>query len=300
MSSTHSHSHDLPAAHRNLQGQQKDPTRTRTARTRFAQHLRGRWNAIKFHLRRGIVKNDAFGIGGSDIGPGVDGLASQVDTDDELTPGTGQFDFPSDADAAREFNDWLNDAIEKEILEEYEGDQYVRKGYARGIKNADARLREQGIDVPEAAIRSTLTAPVHSDKLELLYERAFEELDGITQATAQEIRRELVEGLAEGASPREMARNITDRVESVGKTRSTVLARTEVVRAHSESTLTRYQSIAGDVDVTVKAEWITADDGRVCEECAALEGQTFTVEEARGMLPLHPQCRCAWVPAMGS
>jgi len=28
-----------------------------------------------------------------------------------------------------------------------------------------------------------------------------------------------------------------------------------------------------------------------------MEGEVFTVEEAHGMIPLHPNCRCTWIPA---
>src|SRR5690606_28972829 len=41
----------------------------------------------------------------------------------------------------------------------------------------------------------------------------------------------------------------------------------------------------------------TAGDDSVCELCGSLEGVIFTVEEARGLLPRHPNCRCAWIPA---
>ena len=44
------------------------------------------------------------------------------------------------------------------------------------------------------------------------------------------------------------------------------------------------------------AEWMTAGDQRVCARCQANEGHRFTIEQARNMIPLHPQCRCAWVP----
>lgn len=283
---------------------QRDPTRTKTARRRFAQHLRGRWDAIKSHIYQGIVKNDAFGLQGggpstleADVARPGEPYAGHVDKDDDLTPGAGQFDFPSSSRAAEEFSDWLDEVLDAELLEEYDGDRYVRKGYGRGIKHAQARLREQGIDVPEDELGMIFRAPVHRDKLQLLYERAFEELQGITQAAAQEMRRELTEGLSQGKNPREIARNINDRVEKVGKTRSTVLARTEVVRAHSEGTLGRFERIAGDgVQVEVQAEWSTAGDSRVCEICEGLEGRTFSLDEARGMLPIHPQCRCAWLP----
>ncbi|MDL5361360.1 phage minor head protein [Halalkalicoccus sp. NIPERK01] len=280
-----------------------DPTRTKTPRKRFAQHLRGRFDAIKYHVNRGIVDNDALGLGGPDIsnleaGDDTDEFGVQVDTNDDLTPGTGQFDFPSNADAAAAFDDWLDEAFEGEILEKYNGDRYVRTGYRRGIDHADKQLRDYGATIPEDNAAQTLRIPIHEDKLSLMYERAFEELEGITQAAGQEIRRELTEGLAQGQGPRKIARNINDRVEKVGKTRATVMARTEVIRAHSESSLTEYERILGeDAAVSAKAEISTAGDNRVCDICLGLEGRVFSLQEARGVIPVHPQCRCAWVLA---
>ncbi|WP_323190464.1 phage minor head protein [Halostella sp. PRR32] len=292
-----------------IAGQRRaDPTRTKTARRRFAQHLRSRWNAIKYHVNRGIVDNDALGLRGPDVGGTLEAQSgdldrefeAHVDTNDDLTPGAGQFDFPRDADKAEAFEDWLNEATDDEILEDYNGDRFVRKGYGQGVKHADSQLQDIDVDAPDQDIATTLQLPVHEDKLELLYTRTFEELEGVTDAASQEIRRELTEGLSQGKHPRDIARNINDRVEKVGKTRSTVLARTEVIRAHSEGSLDRYGSIAGDLDLTVKAELQTAGDSRVCERCAALEGRVYTVQEARGIIPVHPQCRCSWMPAPGS
>lgn len=42
--------------------------------------------------------------------------------------------------------------------------------------------------------------------------------------------------------------------------------------------------------------WATAGDDFVCPECEALEDQVFTLQTARGMFPLHPNCRCALYP----
>jgi len=76
-----------------------------------------------------------------------------------------------------------------------------------------------------------------------------------------------------------------------------VMARTELANAYAEAQLDAFQQLGID-EVGVLAEWLTAGDDRVCELCGSLEGRTFTVEEARGMIPQHPQCRCAWLPAI--
>jgi hypothetical protein len=43
----------------------------------------------------------------------------------------------------------------------------------------------------------------------------------------------------------------------------------------------------------------TAGDLKVCDHCKALEGQTYTLREARALLPRHPSCRCVVISAEG-
>lgn len=293
-SHTHTGAHAHQGAARNAT-RREDPTRTKTPRRRFAGHLRQRFNAIKYHVRRGIIENDAFNLTGGPGGADIRRLQANVPTDDRLTPGVAAFDFPSDREALEAFDGWLAEALDREILQEYSGDQYIRQGYGRGVKHADAEIRSKTqVSPPDEPLRATLERPIHRDKLKLLYGRAYQELDGITGATAQEMRRTLAEGLSQAQGPREIARDLTDRVEKVGKTRATVLARTEVVRSHSEATLDRYeQQLGTGTEVTPTAELLVADDSRVCDVCDSLRGNVYTLDEARGLVPIHPQCRCA-------
>jgi SPP1 gp7 family putative phage head morphogenesis protein len=80
------------------------------------------------------------------------------------------------------------------------------------------------------------------------------------------------------------------------RTRANALARTELVRAHAEGQLDAYVAL-GEKEVGVMAEWITAGDDRVCDLCQDLEGVVMTITEARGTIPRHVNCRCAWIPA---
>jgi hypothetical protein len=74
------------------------------------------------------------------------------------------------------------------------------------------------------------------------------------------------------------------------------LARTEIIHAHAEGQLDAFELLKVE-GVQVLAEWSTAGDEIVCELCSDLEGVVMTIKEARGSLPRHPNCRCAWVPA---
>lgn len=73
------------------------------------------------------------------------------------------------------------------------------------------------------------------------------------------------------------------------------MARTETIYAHAESTLDRFESV-GVENVTADVEFRSADDSRVCPICESLDGNRYTIGEARGLIPQHPRCRCAWSP----
>ncbi len=106
----------------------------------------------------------------------------------------------------------------------------------------------------------------------------------------------MAQGLVDGSHPREIAKTMVEQIKSITKRRARVLARTEIIRAHAEGQLDGYEKL-GISKVTGAVEWATAGDDRVCVECESMEGSLFTIEEARGLIPLHPNCRCAWLPA---
>jgi SPP1 gp7 family putative phage head morphogenesis protein len=74
-----------------------------------------------------------------------------------------------------------------------------------------------------------------------------------------------------------------------------LLARTEIIRAHAEGTLNNFE-LAGLENVELQAEFLTAGDDRVCPICSALSGKIYSIKEARGIIPVHPNCRCTWLP----
>lgn len=297
MSLTHGHSH----VHEALAEANGDPTRTKTLRRRYAQNLRGELADLNTVIRRGVADRDVFGL--------------QAESLVEELP---VFRFTTDDKKVSQFMAWLRKQERRGVLRVItrNDNTYIRSAYQSGLTYADARLREQGVTVPESSLQQALTLPVHRDAVQMIYTRNFNELQGITEVMNQQISRELAEGFAQGKNPRTMARAITNRIDKIGKTRATTLAKTEIIRGHSEATLNRFEQLGVD-EVTIKAEWTTAGDRRVCPICATLEGKTYTIQEAReetfsysagtdepsslsGTYPVrppaHPNCRCALSP----
>lgn len=299
----------------------RDPTRTMMLRKEYADAARRRFRALKALLNTSIIDNDALLLSdrrnAASLRSEADIILHLLNTNvieiGDLVrniDAAKRYDFPSDAAGKFEaFMNWLYQAMDDGILEVILRDSrrivahnawqnvYVRAAYSRGIDQASAAMRAAGMEIPAYSIAAVLNYPMHADVLGLLFARNFDELKGITEAMGQQIARALVEGLSQGLGPRQVAQMIAERVDAIGITRATTLARTEIIRAHAEATLNRYQEF-GLQGVMGLAEWVTAGDDRVCELCADLDGKEMSIQDARGLLPRHPNCRCSWLPTI--
>lgn len=249
-----------------------EPTRTKTLRAEYQQRLRGRWRAIMAALREGLVERDALG----------QQTEALVDT-----PRQFQFDT---TDPGVAFERWLDRQTRQEVLETYGGEnQYIRRAYERGVTDARGELRALGLGGRGDVASTAMQLPVHRDQLQTLYERNFGLLEDMTEAAAQDMRETLTEGVAGGKGPRDIARDLADRVDAVGITRANAIGRTEVMHSHNAARVTEWQR-AGirKVDILLAAT--------ACPICQSIKaGAPYRVEEAVGLVPgnTHPNCRCA-------
>ena len=74
-------------------------------------------------------------------------------------------------------------------------------------------------------------------------------------------------------------------------------ASTLIVGTHAESIINYYEA-AGVTLLIPTVEFTTAGDERVCVICSGLEGNTYTIPESRGIIPVHVGCRCSWWPSI--
>lgn len=231
------------------------------------------------------------------------------------------FEFEEDSRRIDAFLRWLQKQEQDGVLTiiEENNNRFIKTSYRRGVEHAEQALQQQGIDLETEEVENLFRLPVHEDTLETLFTRNYRLLEGITTDMDEEISRILTQGFAEGRNPNRMASQINDSIDDIGIQRSRTLARTEVINAHSESTIRRFEQ-AGVEDVRIEAEWSHAGDRRVCPICRALQAQgvmtlesvkngTFEFEpgeEEQPSLagkyprkpPAHPNCRCALLPVV--
>ena len=147
----------------------------------------------------------------------------------------------------------------------------------------------------ESFLLSAFNSPEAREKIQLIFLRSYDQLKGMTEAMGQVMSRVLADGLAHGDGPYAIAQALVKQVK-ISKERARMIARTELIHAHAEGQLDSFERL-GVAEVGVMAEWSTAGDSRVCSSCAPMEGVVFPVSKARGLIPRHPNCRCAFRPA---
>lgn len=276
----------------------QDPTRTVTLRRRYIADMKRRMRLLESDIRELVVSLDVFGLKPDPTG----GLSTL-----QLNVEAREWQFQTDAKKVELFNLWFADRVSLRMLEVngITGDPwsatYVESAYRKGVNRAFTEANKADlINKPDffegtkaQFLNETFNAPETVSKLKLLFTRSFEDLKGISAAMSSDMSRILADGLSAGLSPSVIAREMTNRIETLGRTRAAAIARTEIVHAHAEGQLDSFERL-GIKKLKAIVEFSTAGDDRVCPTCAALEGKTFTVKEARGVIPVHVQCRCVW------
>jgi len=183
---------------------------------------------------------------------------------------------------------------------------YIQSAYQKGIANARADLIRDGAEIPQFdilpgqnQISAVFNSPFHANRVGLIYTRAFNGMKGITSQMNTQISHYLAKGMAEGRHPREIARNINDRIDKIGITRGRLIARTEVIHAHNNATLNEYERIENFTEEVILTRWFTARDERVRDEHKERHNRVYTRQEAEFLIG-DPNCRCSLLPYIPS
>jgi len=272
-----------------------DPSRTTMIRQAFMREINKRSRKLRGAVNAYIREKDVFGL-------------------TEVTPGlrqnvyARQYEFHTDSRKVKEFRKWFQGQVDQGILEVGTQDaawthEYVDSSYKKGVTRAyvdtNKDILAESTSFYEGGKAQFLTSSFASaeavSKIELIYTRVFDGLTGYTAQMSQETSRILATGLSNGWGAGKVALEMNRRISALTKKRALTIARTEIIYAHAEGQLDSFEKL-GVKELGIQAEWSTAGDDRVCAECSSMDGHIFTVAEARGLIPLHPNCRCAWIP----
>ena len=221
--------------------------------------------------------------------------------------------FNTNPEKLQAFQNWLTVKIDKTILIENEPgvssanvgfwEKYTQQAFDKGGARSFDDVRKTSTDISDfyqgtkqQFLESAFSRPAPIERVKLLASRVYTDLKGVTEHMETQMSRVLTDGLINGDGPRKIAKELNKTVDTIGKKRAIVIARTEIIRAHAEGQLEALQAM-GVEDVGVQVEFSTAGDNRVCKRCQGLSGNIYKIKKASGIIPVHPQCRCAWLPA---
>ncbi len=116
-------------------------------------------------------------------------------------------------------------------------------------------------------------------------------LDQLGPEASRVVRDGLIQGLALGQNPRQVARTI--RGEFGGSlSRALTIARTETLRSYREATIRGYQA---NSEIVAGWRWVAAKQDRTCAACLAMDG---TIHPNSERLDDHPNGRCVAAPVL--
>lgn len=285
-----------------------DPSRTAGLRRAFIADLNRRFDSLQKELLQILVAQDAFGLSPH----------KPIIFNDRITLNYGQYAFLTSAEKAKAFLRIVQRLSEKRILEADKAEedrwwtQYTQRAFKSGAGEAfdlvkKSRWGKKDGDwykgAREEFLQSGLLRPIDIETVKLMAGRIYTDLKGITEAMSVKLNRTLTDGLVQGKGPYEIAKQIRTDIEGIGKARSRILARTEMVRAKAEGQLVALEKLQVP-GVQLKVEWVVSGLGTTrkgfpspCPKCKQYAGRTFTIEEAKGLLPVHPACSCGWIPS---
>jgi SPP1 gp7 family putative phage head morphogenesis protein len=273
-----------------------------------------RFTIITKAIKAAVIEQDCFG------------LDNPISVNEVMLPGREAFKFDRNANKVAQFMKWLGIQVQNEILDVSDYTQvgtsiesawtnkYIADSYKRGLQRARIEVKRAGFKIPNieqtGGIDVLFNQPATLDRVGALYTRTFTKLREITTAMDAQISTILSQGLIDGDGPQVLANKLVKTItgpmgdlsltDTLGrfipaKRRAQMLARTETIRAHHLGTIQEYESYAVE-GVMLNAELSTAGDNRVCDQCSSLEGNIYTLEEARNIIPVHPNCRCIMLP----
>lgn len=111
----------------------------------------------------------------------------------------------------------------------------------------------------------------------------------ITETTVEDLAVTLSDGIEEGEGLYELGNRIEDYFEKIAPERADMIARTETARATIEAHRATWEEAGFN-----KVEWLLAPGA--CPECEEKAGQEWEIKTIEGEIPVHPNCKCDFIP----
>lgn len=171
---------------------------------------------------------------------------------------------------------------------------FVQSGYRTGWRQSAGPLRRRRfLPGPSGPEPLGPVGPPSTAALTSLLTLAESRMEALAQTTLQAVREAVSATRTHGVA--RLTQAVRELLPGLRR-RGRALTETTTIGAHATGTLDALEQ-AGVQQVVPEIEAVrltTAGDARVCRICRALAGRVYPIAQARGVVPLHPSCRCAW------
>lgn len=133
------------------------------------------------------------------------------------------------------------------------------------------------------------TKQLDSYALEWIKLRSLTLAKSINKTTLEALRNELALGFEAGESIQQLTKRIEGYFTENAKYRAEMVSRSEVIASSNEGALHRFE-----LEGVNKSEFMASPGA--CEVCLPLDGEIYQTKDSHGIIPLHPFCRCVWLP----
>jgi hypothetical protein len=213
------------------------------------------------------------------------------------TPWDRPWWYNQDSEKLKSFQDWMKELFDIRILGVTPGDfrkpwihQFIEKAYRQGIirsyNEIPKKMRTE--DYEKGDRERFQSSLLQGDKISLLTHRAFEQFKGASAHAVSRLSRVFTRGLTTDLEslPEKLQHEI-----DITHNRCRQIVRTELVHSHAEGQLDAFQALGVGL-VTGNAEVPVGQ--QECKQCAHIATKVYTIKEARGIIPVHPECCCVW------
>jgi hypothetical protein len=184
----------------------------------------------------------------------------------------------------------------------------IEDSYSKGVKKAVRTLKAKeliNLSSPEfargveSAYIRTLT---QNSNIEQLIKFNSRSLNTINQTVVDRVSTSVYEGIRSDYNQLQMFHIMRSAIQKVAVNRARTTVRTEIVRAQACGLLDSFAQMGVDtvmIDVEKPPKLTTNSKGQSvneCPLCKPLENRVFTLQEAYGLIPVHPNCRCSVRP----
>lgn len=125
-----------------------------------------------------------------------------------------------------------------------------------------------------------------------LFDRAYAAHSSLVGQMQHAMTTSVHQSLVSSHTPYKVASEMMTLIDRY-KARALTTARTELVRAHAAGQLAMMDHLGVNQAIVIPE---SGDGASLCKACSSYGARPVKLSKAAGIIPMHPNCRCAWMP----